>query len=99
MPQSAFYIDSQALSYFRAGNLDRTMAVLKIKSFVNIKRERRLLAMKKFAVCPSCGQKLCKAEPGSVVEMICPNCKRPVEVIVQEAVVMTKDREAAKAAT
>lgn len=49
--------------------------------------------MKKFVVCPNCGQKLCKAEPGSVVEMTCPCCKKPVEVIVGNDAVTAKNRE------
>lgn len=32
--------------------------------------------MKKYVVCLECGRKLCKAEPGSVVEMYCPTCKK-----------------------
>lgn len=46
--------------------------------------------MKKFAVCPLCGQKLCKAEEGSIVEMQCPSCKQYVEVTVQSDSVTTK---------
>ncbi len=32
--------------------------------------------MKKYVVCGDCGRKLCKAEPGSVVELVCPKCKK-----------------------
>lgn len=46
--------------------------------------------MKKFAVCPLCGQKLCKAKEGSIVEMQRPCCKQPVEVTVQSDAVITK---------
>lgn len=46
--------------------------------------------MKYFAVCPYCGQRLCKAEEGSVVEMQCPNCKEYVEVQIVKDVVTTK---------
>lgn len=53
--------------------------------------------MKKYAVCLYCGHKLLKAEPGSVVEMVCPSCKTPLEVVVKEDIVMTKDRVQKKA--
>lgn len=53
----------------------------------------RRLFVKKFAVCPICGQKLCKAEAGSVVEMVCPGCKQQVEVIVSQTSVTTKKCE------
>lgn len=53
--------------------------------------------MKKFAVCPNCGQKLCKAEPGSVVEMTCPSCKQAVEVTVDAGTVIAKGRDVRKA--
>lgn len=53
--------------------------------------------MKKYAVCPVCGQKLCKAEAGSVVEMVCPGCKQQVEVIVSQTSVTTKKCETKQA--
>lgn len=40
--------------------------------------------MKKYVVCGDCGRKLCKAEPGSVVELVCPKCKKPVVAMVKE---------------
>ena len=49
--------------------------------------------MKKFIVCPNCGQKLCKAEPGSNVEMVCPSCKQAVEVTVDHETVIAKGKE------
>ena len=36
--------------------------------------------MKKYVVCGDCGRKLCKAEPGSVVELVCPKCNKPTRV-------------------
>lgn len=54
--------------------------------------------MKKFAVCPICGQKLCKAESASEVEMVCPSCKKPIEVVVKDNMVITKMKELKQAA-
>ena len=40
--------------------------------------------MKKYVVCGDCGRKLCKAEPGSVVELVCPKCKKHQKSDVKE---------------
>ena len=53
--------------------------------------------MKKFVVCPNCGYKLCKAEIGSTVEMVCPSCKQPVEVTVNQESVITTNKTPRKA--
>lgn len=45
--------------------------------------------MKKYVVCLECGRKLCKAEPGSVVEMYCPTCKKTVYAEVRDDTVVT----------
>lgn len=57
------------------------------------------MRMKKFVVCPHCGQKLCKAETASEVEMICPSCKKPIEVLVKDNMVITKLKEVKQAAS
>lgn len=28
----------------------------------------------KYAMCPNCGRKLCKGEPGTKIEIECPKC-------------------------
>lgn len=49
--------------------------------------------MRKYIVCWECGRKLCKAEPGSVVELVCPKCKKPVLAMIKEdGVVMHNQR-------
>ena len=49
--------------------------------------------MKKYVVCLECGRKLCKAEPGSVVEMYCPTCKKTVYAEVRDDTVVTTQQE------
>lgn len=36
----------------------------------------------KYAMCPNCGRRLCKGEPGTKVELECPKCGKPVSVII-----------------
>ena len=36
----------------------------------------------KYAMCPNCGRRLCKGEPGPTVELECPKCGKPVSVII-----------------
>lgn len=56
--------------------------------------------MKKYVVCLECGRKLCKAEPGSVVEMYCPTCKKTVYAEVRDdTVVSTQQEQVLKKAT
>lgn len=52
--------------------------------------------VKKFITCPNCGQKLFKAEIGSMVDIICPSCKQPFEVTVSRESVVTIDRSVNK---
>ena len=49
--------------------------------------------MKKYVVCLECGRKLCKAEPGSVVEMYCPTCKKTGYAEVRDDTVVTTQQE------
>ena len=49
--------------------------------------------MKKEVGCVECGRKLCKAEPGSVVERDCPTCKKTVYVEVRDDTVVTTQQE------
>ena len=49
--------------------------------------------MKKYVVCLECGRKLCKAEPGSVVEMYCPTCKKTVCAEVRDNTVVTTQQD------
>ncbi len=53
--------------------------------------------MKKYVVCGDCGRKLCKAEPGSVVELVCPKCKKPVVAMVKEDGIVMFDQSIKKA--
>lgn len=46
--------------------------------------------VKYFAVCPNCGKKLCRASAGSSVDMVCPSCKKPIQVIVEQDAVFVK---------
>lgn len=36
----------------------------------------------KYAMCPNCGKRLCKGEPGTKVELECPKCGKLVSVII-----------------
>ncbi len=38
--------------------------------------------MKMYASCPICGHKLCKAENGSDVDILCPRCGKLIQVQV-----------------
>ncbi|MEG2688355.1 MAG: hypothetical protein RSA24_04220 [Clostridia bacterium] len=40
--------------------------------------------MYKFISCPECGQKLCRAETGSKVEITCPKCKTEFEGFIDK---------------
>ena len=53
--------------------------------------------MKKYVVCGDCGRKLCKAEPCSVVELVCPKCKKPVVAMVKEDGIVMLDQSIKKA--
>ena len=53
--------------------------------------------MKKYVVCGDCGRKLCKAEPGSIVELVCPKCKKPVVAMVKEDGIVMLDQNIKKA--
>jgi len=37
--------------------------------------EKEDIRMYKILSCPQCGQRLCRAEIGSKIEIICPKCK------------------------
>ena len=52
--------------------------------------------MKKYVVCGDCGRKLCKAESGSVVELVCPKCKKPVVAMVKEDGIVMFDQSIKK---
>lgn len=56
----------------------------------------------KYATCPNCGRRLCKAEIGSKVEIECPKCGEPVVVQVDDAALhiksnTTKEKQAKQA--
>ena len=36
----------------------------------------------KYAMCPNCGKRLCKGEPGTKVELECPKCGKLASVII-----------------
>ena len=36
----------------------------------------------KYAMCPHCGRKLCKGEPGTKVELECPKCGKMASIII-----------------
>ena len=36
----------------------------------------------KFVMCPKCGKRLCKGEPGTKVEIECPKCGEFASVII-----------------
>jgi phage FluMu protein Com len=46
--------------------------------------EKEEKVMYKIISCPQCGQKLCRAEIGSKVEIICPKCKTECEGYVDK---------------
>lgn len=43
--------------------------------------EKEVLIMK-YAMCPNCGKRLCKGEPGIKVELECPKCGKLASVII-----------------
>ena len=38
----------------------------------------------KYAMCPNCGRRLCKGEPGTKVELECPKCGKLASVIIDD---------------
>jgi len=44
---------------------------------------------KLFGTCPICGKKLCRANTGSSVEVVCPTCKKTVSVEVMNGRVIS----------
>lgn len=38
----------------------------------------------KFVMCPKCGKRLCKGEPGTKVEIECPKCGEFASVIIED---------------
>lgn len=40
--------------------------------------------MYKFITCPQCGKRLCRANPGSSIEIACPVCKINYEGTIDE---------------
>lgn len=38
----------------------------------------------KYAMCPNCGRRLCKGEPGTKVEIDCPKCGTSAVVIIED---------------
>ena len=36
----------------------------------------------KYVMCPHCGRRLCKGEPGTKVEVDCPKCGKTVSVLI-----------------
>ena len=43
-----------------------------------------------YAACPICGQKVCKAEEASAVEILCPRCNNLVRVEIKNQIVKVK---------
>ena len=43
-----------------------------------------------YAACPVCGHKVCKAEEGTAVEILCHKCGQLVRVLVKDHVIQTK---------
>ncbi len=37
-----------------------------------------------FVMCPKCGKRLCKGEPGTKVEIECPKCGEFVAVVIND---------------
>ena len=37
-----------------------------------------------FVTCPECGRRLCKAVPGSEMEIECPKCSKPLAIYVDD---------------
>lgn len=38
----------------------------------------------KFVMCPKCGKRLCKGEPGTKVELECPKCGEFASVVIND---------------
>lgn len=38
----------------------------------------------KYAMCPNCGRRLCRGEPGTKVELDCPKCGKTAYVIIDD---------------
>lgn len=38
----------------------------------------------KYAMCPECGRRLCKGEPGTKVEVDCPKCGKTAVVVIDD---------------
>ena len=36
----------------------------------------------KYVMCPQCGRRLCKGEPGTKVEVDCPKCGKTISVFI-----------------
>lgn len=51
-----------------------------------------------YAACPVCGHKVCKAEEGTSVEILCHKCGNLVRITVKEHVIRTQivDKEKIK---
>ena len=41
------------------------------------------MGVKLYGTCPICGKKLCRAISGSIVEVLCPTCKKSITVEVK----------------
>ena len=49
-----------------------------------------------YAACPICGQKVCKAEEASAVEILCPRCNNLIRVEIKNQIVSVKILEKPK---
>lgn len=38
----------------------------------------------RYAMCPHCGRKICRGEPGTNVELECPKCGQSFAVIIND---------------
>ena len=47
----------------------------------------------KYAMCPTCGRRLCKGEPGTKVEIECPKCGEFAIVTIQSDDLIIKRRK------
>ena len=45
----------------------------------------------KYAMCPNCGKRLCKGEPGSKVELVCPKCGKYAYIIIESSYLYISD--------
>ena len=46
----------------------------------------------KYAMCPTCGRRLCKGEPGTKVEIECPKCGEFAIVTIQSDDLIIKQK-------